>query len=176
MDKSVTLRELAEEFCLNRSHLRKYVQEKTSIRPFKIRTHQSGNQLTLAVSPEDADRIRNQRAEYGFGNTKPVQEIPHGVFYMIAADPEMRPNRIKMGFTDSIPARTQAYRTIAPLTTLIASWPCRREWEATAIAAVASTVSTNHVYGETYDFKSQEAAIEVANELFALLPDAENQG
>lgn len=65
MEQYVTLRTLAEEFGIDRSNLRKYVLAH-GFQPLKVRTPESRNQATLALSSMDADELRGIRSRKGF--------------------------------------------------------------------------------------------------------------
>ena len=72
MEEFVSLKQLAAELGLDRSNTRKYVL-KSGVRPHKRRTPDSGSQLTLALTMEEADRIRAKRRDEGFlGASKAV--------------------------------------------------------------------------------------------------------
>ena len=65
----ITLRDLAEELGMDRSHLRRYVLG-IGIKPLRIRTKESRSQLTLCVTDLDAVKIRQARAAAGFSPGK----------------------------------------------------------------------------------------------------------
>jgi hypothetical protein len=90
----VSLKQLATELGMDRSHARRYVL-RLGFTPHKRRTPDSQNQLTLAVTIPEAEEIRNKRREAGFfESTKPVvSEV--GVFYVIRLVPELDPRRLK---------------------------------------------------------------------------------
>ena len=70
----ITIKQLAEEIDMDRSHARRYVL-KLDIKPTKRRTADSGGQLVLTVSKEDAAFIKQKREEEGFlGSSKPVDK------------------------------------------------------------------------------------------------------
>lgn len=103
-DDFVSLKQLAVELDLDRSNTRKYVL-KSGIQPHRRRTADSGGQLTLALTAEEAEAIRSKRSEEGFlGSHKPVVK-EFGVFYLIQLVPELDPRRIKLGFADDMAAR-----------------------------------------------------------------------
>lgn len=60
----VPLKALAEELGMDRSHLRRFVLS-LGIEPERIRTEDSRNQLTLALSDIDAERVRDERMNDG---------------------------------------------------------------------------------------------------------------
>src|SRR5271157_2737812 len=86
----VSLKQLAGELGMDRSHARRYIL-RLGFTAHKRRTPDSQNQLTLAVTIPEAELIRGKRREGGFfESTKPVvKEV--GVFYVIRLVPELDP-------------------------------------------------------------------------------------
>jgi len=168
-DEFVSLKALAAELGMDRSHARRYVL-RLGVTPQKRRTPQSGGQLTLTVSADEAEFIKSRRNEQGFlDSMKPVQ-IEAGYFYIIQLVPELDPKRIKLGFAEDINARLLQHRTSAPTAIVLKSWPCKRSWEGTVIDALAS-VGGKLILNEVYEFGEIESLLNHAELLFALLPD-----
>src|SRR5205823_3278953 len=94
----ISVKSLAPKLGLDRSNARKYIL-RLRIEPHKRRTPDSRGQLTLAVSPAEAERILTTRQEQGFLASKPISN-ELGVFYVVQLIPELDPRRIKLGFTD----------------------------------------------------------------------------
>jgi hypothetical protein len=67
-EEFLSLKQLAETFGLDRSNTRKHVL-KLGIKPRKRRTPDSRNQLTLAVTKDEAERIIRERETKGFTNS-----------------------------------------------------------------------------------------------------------
>ena len=151
--ETVTLKALASEIGMDRSHLRKFVLS-LGLTPLRIRNESSGNQATLAVTQEEAQSIRFARTDAGFmpnrERAKPVN-TEDGVFYIVLPDPEARPYRIKIGFTGSIHNRMQDYATSNPGVQLVDSTPCKKSWESAWIALLTSPATCQRVAGEIYD-------------------------
>lgn len=78
-DEFVSLKELAAEFGMDRSHARRYVR-KLGITPHRRRTADSGNQMTPALTLEEAVRIRSRRREQGFLDSSVPKESGVGAF------------------------------------------------------------------------------------------------
>lgn len=154
---------------MDRSHARRYIL-RLGVEPKKRRTPDSGGQLTLTVSADEASYILRARKEQGFlGSSKPV-ENEVGQFYIIQLIPELDPTRVKLGFADDVNTRLAQHRTSAPTATLLKSWPCKRSWEGTIIDAIAS-VGGKLILNEVFEFEDLQPVIKRADELFALLPN-----
>ena len=151
----VTLKALADELGMDRSHLRKYVL-KMEIKPNKIRRLDSGNQPTLAVTDEEAEQIRRRRADEGYQRRQGDDRLrmgnaDEGWFYIVRPDGECRPGRVKLGFTGDLGDRIADYRTIAPGAEYVANVECRRNWEATVREGLSNLGCLRWVTGEVFD-------------------------
>jgi hypothetical protein len=168
-DEYISLKALAAELGMDRSHARRYVL-RLGVEPKKRRTPDSGGQLTLTVSATEAEFIRGRRNEQGFlDSSKPVQNEA-GFFYVIQLVPELDPKRIKLGFADDVAVRLSQHRTSAPTAVVIKSWPCKRSWEGTIIDALAS-VGGKLILNEVYEFEDIQLLLNHGEQLFALLPN-----
>ncbi len=168
-DDYVSLKELAAELGIDRSHARKYVLN-LGLTPVKRRTPDSGGQPALTVSAAEADFVRRTRGEQGFLGSGSAVKTEAGFFYAIQLVPDLDPKRVKLGFADNVETRLSQHRTSAPTATLLKSWPCKRSWERTAIDALAA-VGGRLILNEVFEFSNVEAVLQRADELFALLPD-----
>ncbi len=165
----IPLKKLAAELQMDRSHLRKYVRQ-IGIEPGRIRTPASRNQPTLAVTQEEAERIRQERRRSGFSSSGEIESPEFGKFYVVVPDPEARRNRVKFGYSsNALEGRMDSYRTINPCAELLESWKCKRTWEAAAIAACANLEGTMHIQGEVYDVCSIEDTLKQCRKFFKLV-------
>lgn len=164
----VTLKALAAELGLDRSNMRKYTL-KCGVEPVRVRTPDSRGQETLAVSPEDAEKIRRQRQEDGFDGSRAVTSSEWGYFYAIQVIPEFDPKRIKFGYTNDVTARLATHRTSAPTAEVLKAWPCRARWEQTAIDALTSE-GCGQILNEVYEVDDPETVVTRGDAFFALLP------
>lgn len=168
-DEFISLKELAAELGMDRSHARRYVL-KLGIAPQKRRTPASNGQLTLTVDASEAKFIRDRRSEQGFlDSAKPVQNEA-GFFYVIQLVPELDPKRIKLGFAADVTIRLSQHRTSAPTATILRAWPCKRSWESTVIDILASC-GGKLILNEVYEFVSIQSLLTHAEQLFLLMPD-----
>ena len=165
----VSLKQLAERFGLDRSNTRKYVL-KLGIKPHKRRTHDSGGQLTLAVTPEEAQRVIGERETQGFTSSAKVVESETGVFYVIQLVPELDPKRIKLGFAVDLKQRLAQHKTSAPTAIVLKYWPCKRTWELTAMDSI-SCAKCRLILNEVFECDDLDALLHRGDQLFALLPE-----
>ncbi len=172
-DEFVSLKQLASELGMDRSHARRYVL-KLGITPHKRRTQDSGSQLTLALTQEEADLVRARRREQGFQDTSKPAETGVGVFYVIQLVPELDPNRIKLGFADDVTSRLSQHRTAAPTAKLVKSWPCKRTWETTVMDALTA-VGCRLILNEVFECGDVGQLIAKGDALFAVLPSPSNR-
>lgn len=171
-DDFVSLKQLAVELGLDRSNTRKYVL-RSGIRPHRRRTPESGGQLTLALTAEEAEAIRSKRSEEGFlGSNRPVIK-EFGVFYLIQLVPELDPRRIKLGFADDMAARMAQHKTAAPTASLVKAWPCKRSWELTVIDCLS--VECKLILNEVYECEDVPSLVGKADRLFDLLPQPDQK-
>jgi hypothetical protein len=168
-EEYISLKHLAEEIGMDRSHARRYVL-RLGITPHKRRTADSQNQLTLAVNKNEADLIRQKRCEEGFiGDSKPIAKDV-GVFYIIRLVPELDNRRVKMGFADDLLTRLCQHRTAAPTAHVVASWPCKRSWESTVMDCL-SAHGCRLILNEVFECDDVEGLMILGNRLFELFPD-----
>lgn len=165
-DSHISIKMLADELGMDRSHARKYVL-KTGIRPKRARTPDSGNQLALALTAQEAEYIRAKRQEEGYrGGLKEV-ESP-GFFYVIRLVPDLDARRVKFGFANDPDDRLSQHQTAAPTAVLVKTWPCRRGWEITVMDALASECRL--IASEVYECDDMAGLVARGDALFGLLP------
>jgi len=165
----VSIKHLAEELGMDRSHARRYVL-KLGFKPQKRRTQDSGSQLTLTVSRQEAEAILKQRRDQGFTAEGKAVEPEAGVFYVIQLVPELDPKRVKLGFSIDLADRLAQHRTAAPTARVLRSWPCKRSWEVTVMDCLSS-VACRHILNEVFECDNLDGLIKRGNELFGILPD-----
>jgi hypothetical protein len=168
MSDYVTLKELADELGLDRSALRKYVL-KNGISPVSVRTDNTRGQATLALTLVDADTVRELRRSQGFHGEPRAVENGNGWFYLIRIVPDLDPLRIKLGFALDVSARLDSHRCVSPMAELVKSWPCKRSWEAAAMAS-ATRRGCRLIGGEVYQCESVEQVQHQTEGFFAVMP------
>jgi len=167
----VTLKDLAQELGLDRSNLRKYVLSH-GFEFAQVRTPESRGQMTLALTTEDAETIREMRAREGFvlGKIGTGSGSGNGWFYIIQVVPDLAPNRIKLGFSTNVDARLQAHRTAAPTASLIETWVCKRTWERAAMDSATKT-DCQLIANEVFECGDIDNLVSRCEQFFALMPD-----
>ena len=164
----VSLKNLATELGMDRSHARRYVH-KLGIDPHKRRTPDSGNQLTLALTSDEAELVRQKRREEGFLDTSKSVSSGVGVFYVIQVVPDLDPKRVKLGFAYDLASRLSQHRTTAPTARLVKSWPCKRSWELTVMDALTAD-ECRLILNEVFECSDIDSLIARGDVLFAALP------
>lgn len=168
-DRDVLLNDLAKELEVDSSSLRRFMR-KHKFTPFQIRA--SRNQLSFALSKEDADELKElwltgkleAEAKIQNANKRDVG----GCFYVIALMPEL-PGRIKVGFTNHLMRRLAVYQTLCPSAEAIAQWPCRRSWERAAIASIVN-MGCKQIANEIFDCEDKTPVLNAIQRFFELMP------
>jgi hypothetical protein len=168
IDDFVSLKHLADEIGMDRSHARRYVR-RLGIVPHKRRMPDSGNQLTLALTDEEAEFVRQKRREEGFLDASKPVVTGVGVFYVIQLVPDLDARRIKLGYADDLSSRLSQHRTAAPTARVLASWPCKRSWESTVMDALTA-VDCSLILNEVFECSDIDSLLERGRALFAMLP------
>jgi hypothetical protein len=154
---------------MDRSRARRWIL-KSGYTFLRVRTPDSGGQLALAVTPEEADAIITLRREAGYGDAERPVVSSYGSFYLIQLVPELDPRRAKFGSAQDVQDRLNQHRTAAPTARVVKSWPCRATWEQTAIDCLAAA-GCRLIASEVFECETIESLVERADALFALLPD-----
>jgi hypothetical protein len=92
----------------------------------------------------------------------------NGFFYVVRLMPDVAPNRVKIGYANSLESRLAAHRTTCPRLELAQSWPCRRVFEPAAIAAAVNGSATCYG-GEVYDVESVEGVVHRLDGFFEMV-------
>jgi hypothetical protein len=60
----------------------------------------------------------------------------YGYFYIIQLIPELMPQRVKIGYTDSLETRLNVHQTSAPTAKYVKTWECKRSWDQAAMDSI----------------------------------------
>lgn len=168
-DGFVSLKELAVQLGMDRSHARRYLLTLGYV-PQKRRTLDSANQLSLTVTAEEARAIIQKRRDQGFLGSGSLVESDRGYFYVIELVPELSQSRLKLGFAVDVQERLGQHRTACPTARVLKHWPCRRTWEQAAIDSV-TRVGCELVANEVFDCPEPDALVERADQFFSGMPE-----
>lgn len=122
----------------------------------------------LCVTEEGAKLWRNHYRNRISG-TK-CSRLPTGVFYVVQITPELDGCRVKVGFSAGMDARMLVYKTSAPTSRLIKTWPCRRLWEKTIIDALVLSCGVVRLSAEVFQVESLQSFVEKCDGLFTFFP------
>jgi DNA-binding MarR family transcriptional regulator len=172
-EQYISLKQLSDRLGMDRSHARRYLK-KLGIKTQKRRTADSGSQLCLTVTEEQAEKIIAQRRNEGFLGSGKAVASEFGVFYVIQLVPELDPTRIKLGFAIDMNDRLAQHRTAAPTASILKTWPCKRLWEQTVMDSLVAD-GCRHMLNEVYECDDLAALSAKGEELFRLLPDPTKQ-
>ena len=167
----VTIKDLASEFGIDRSNCLKFVKA-IGLEMVRVRLPGTRGTPLVALALDDAEKVRQERTARGFAvrgrDTKPVlaNDGP-GVFYIVAVDPEVRPSRLKFGYTQDINSRLIEHRYTAPEATLLRSWPAKRNWEPCIIAGLS--IGAAQVGPEVFDVDDVAATLYKAEWFMGML-------
>ena len=169
----ISLKQLSERLGMDRSHARRYLK-RLGIKTQKRRTADSGSQLCLTVTEEQAENILAQRRNEGFLGSGKAVAAEAGVFYVIQLVPELDPSRVKLGFAIDMNDRLAQHRTAAPTASIMKTWPCKRSWEQTVMDALVAD-GCRHMLNEVYECDDLDGLIAKGDALFKLFPDPTRQ-
>jgi hypothetical protein len=176
-EEYLSLRKLSEMLGINNSQTRKYVL-KLGYNPPQARTPDSRGKLTYVFTGEEAESIIKARREQGFvtAETRGIPTVTQdvGVFYLVQIIPELNPNRLKLGFAADVQQRLSEHRTSAPTASILKTWPCKRSWESTVTDCLAG-YDCELILNEVYECKDLQKLLEMADRLFAILPNPKYQ-
>ncbi len=153
------------------------VLKRLGIEPTKRRSLESNNQLVACITQNELRLVviemqaLTTRAHSDRSSGEALDDFVStevGVFYLIRLEPELDPNRFKVGFAASMSERLRHLRCSAPFATVVQTWPCRRLWEKTVIESVAAGCERLHT--EVFRAASLEVIIARCDTFFAIMP------
>lgn len=135
-----------------------------------------GKRNVASLSKADAEKFileyEPRKTSIGLGGEQSAFD-GFGYFYLIQLIPDEIPDRLKIGYTDSIDQRIVDHRVTNPTLKHVKSWPCKRTWESAALASVTRD-GCRHIGGEVYS-GDIHGFIERANAFFAIMPTVDRK-
>lgn len=153
------------------------VLRRLGIEPTKRRGANNRGQIIAYIEQDEAriviDTLRsgsssNEHGGEGSSSISDVVLADQGVFYLLSLEPESDPGRFKVGFASSLPERLRQLRCSAPFAEVVATWPCKRLWERTAIECIAD--GCKRIHTEVFRTTSLKTVQERCDRFFALMP------
>lgn len=176
MSESVSYKELSKRLGVDPTTIRRLIERygaELAIQVQKGKGNTSNAKWTHYLSREDADRLASfYESRYQGAADPPSSEEPFqrtGSFYVIQLVPEALPNRLKIGYTDSLEKRLAEHQTAAPTAKVLASWPCKRSWDYAAMDSITRE-GCKWVLNEVFE-GDPEGFIKRGNAFFAQMPD-----
>jgi hypothetical protein len=152
------------------------VLQRLGIEPTKRLGANNRGQVVSYITQEQAriviETIRCGRESARNQESAEVADVvlnERGVFYLLSLEPTKDPGRFKVGFAASLPERLRQLRCSAPFANVIATWPCKRLWERTAIECV--TVGCERIHTEVFRAASLTPVHERCEQFFTLMPN-----
>ena len=156
MEEFYSLRDVAKEIGVTYQTVKSRT-ELLEIEVVQIQNDKNSYQSSIRIA--DLARLKDSLANKSHSE--------NGFFYIIALIPEYNRGRLKVGFASNVEERLGQHRTAAPTAELVRSWPCKRSFEKTIIAALSSL--GKQVRNEVYDFDNVDLIVSKAETLFSLL-------
>ena len=122
--KFVFAKDLAEDIGIDRSNVLKALK-RYSIPTEERRDPSCNNARCTVLTIENAEAFKNIRLLEGYhvdGENIGEPAPKRNFVYVIQCDPEMRPNRIKVGITMDIISRLPAYKIVCPEVKVLRLW------------------------------------------------------
>ncbi len=144
----------------------------------KERHSAHGNQVIAYISEREFQRVQEDfaprltRSNLDTSESTASPELvpsEFGLFYLIQLEPDHDPSRFKVGFSSrSMPERLRELRVSAPFASVLATWPCKRLWEKTAIDCVTAGCEQLHI--EVFRSDSLDDIKSKCQKFFDLMP------
>ncbi len=143
------------------------ILKRYEVETFKLKSAENHGQKVAHITIEDFEYLKENYVNPKALDSETSIEC-EGLFYLIQLEPELAPNRFKLGFTTNLKDRLSKHRCSAPYAQVVKTWECHVTWEKTAIDAV--TQGAQRVYEEVYLHESIEKVTERCEAFFNLLP------
>lgn len=172
-DELITVADAAQELGKNKQHVFK-VLDRLNIKRSLQKSALGHGQKVACITRLDLERLREHFTESQPAATPSEQPDRYidsqsaGVFYLIQLEPELDPERFKLGFATNIDERLRSHRTAAPLCRVLRTWPCKLLWEKTAIEFI--TPGCERLHTEVFRAESIEATEKRCEQFFSLAP------
>jgi len=175
MENYVTFREIADKLGFEITTVRRAVKKLKKEMPIEVvrRANPGGVGKPYCVSQDDADKIisflESKKKPFPQQTQSDVSLQRYGYFYILQIIPEALPNRVKIGYTDSLEARLKEHQTVAPTAHYVGSWECKRAWDQAAMDSITRE-DCHLVMNEVYE-GDVDKFIQRAEAFFSTMPN-----
>jgi hypothetical protein len=180
MPEYLTYYEIADRLGVGIDTVRRSVKRLSKshdIKPLYQKTSTSKGARVYCLSIDDANALfswfedRSQTESEDPNNLAAFQR--YGFFYIIQLVPELIPERVKIGYTDSLETRLNEHRTSAPTAKYVKTWECKRSWDQAVMDSITRDgceLIMNEVYEGNID-----GFIERGDAFFNVMPKRDNK-
>jgi hypothetical protein len=176
----LTYSEIADRLGVDITTVRRSVKRLSTshgIKPLSQKTPTSKGARVHCLSIDDANTLftwfEGRSPMESEGQNDPASFQRYGFFYIIQLIPELMPQRVKIGYTDSLETRLSEHRTSAPTAKYVKTWECKRSWDQAAMDSI-TRVGCELIMNEVYE-GNIEGLIERGNSFFTVMPKRDNK-
>ena len=180
MPEYLTYSEIADRLGVDITTVRRSVKRLSAshnIRRLNQKTPTSRGSRVDCLSMDDANALfswfEDRTQTESEDPNSPATFQRYGFFYIIQLIPELMPQRVKIGYTDSLETRLSEHRTSAPTAKYVKTWECKRSWDQAAMDSITRDdceLIMNEVYEGNIDGFQERA-----NAFFSLMPKKDNK-
>lgn len=163
----ISIIEIAANHGRHRQTIHKIVK-RLGIDTIKVKVSNEGarGQKLSHITIEDYTRLQQYLAP--IKQNAADNNVSHGIFFLLLLEPNFDPGRFKVGFATDTNERVRSHKTVAPLSKIIKTWPCKILWEKTAIECVTS--GCERLYTEVFRTDEIQKVVERSDRFFELMP------
>jgi hypothetical protein len=151
------------------------ILKRLGIESRKLRSEDTRGQSASFIFHADYERLKRECEPRG-GKSLPDDTETNwvGYLYVVQLEPDLDPERFKIGFASSVEDRLRKHRAAAPFAKPLFEWPCKLLWENTAIDSI--TRGCERLHTEVFRAGDLAAVGERGDEFFAILPTLTGMG
>jgi hypothetical protein len=180
MPEYLTYTEIADRLGVSIDTVRRSVKRLSKshdIKPLYQKTPTSKGTRVYCLSIDDANALFSWFEDRSQTESEDPNDLAsfqrYGYFYIIQLVPELMPQRVKIGYTDSLETRLNEHQTSAPTSKFVKTWECKRSWDQAAMDSITRggcELIMNEVYEGNID-----GFIERGNAFFTVMPKRDNK-
>ena len=133
-------------------------------------TQEQGCEDCLCLNQDGYDAFSEAVGKYFKGETHYELDKTEGIFYFLRILPDVRPNRIKLGYTTNLMLRIAKHRKTCPSLEILGHWKYLKGSEQFIINVISNSPDIVHVGHGVFDIPDVDAALKRASTFFDMLP------